>query len=171
MSMHRLICLLVFTAGAVSAAFSQMPKPDLIVYHGKIVTVDADFSTVEAMAVTGDRIAAVGSNEKILALAGPQTRRIDLHGRTVLPGLIDSHLHAVDSAMYEFDHPVPEMETINDVLQYLRQRAAALQAGQWVTLAQVFITRLKEQRYPTRQELDGVAPRILSPSAPDPTRS
>lgn len=159
MSMHRLICLLIFTASAVSIASGQPPGPDLIVYHGKIVTVDADFRIVEAMAMKGDRIAAVGSDEKILALAGPNTRRIDLQGRTVLPGLIDSHLHAVESAMYEFDHPVPEMETISDVLQYLRQRAAALQAGQWVTLSQVFITRLKEQRYPTRRELDDVAPR------------
>ena len=159
MSMHRLICLLVFTACAVSAAFSQTPKPDLIVYHGKIVTVDADFNIVQALAVTGGRIAAVGSNEKILALAGPKTQRIDLQGKTVLPGLIDSHLHAVESAMYEFDHPVPEMETIGDVLQYLRQRSGASQAGQWVTLSQVFITRLREQRYPTRQELDDVAPR------------
>ena len=60
----------------------------------------------------------MGSNDDILALAGPDTRQIDLQGKTVLPGLIDSHLHAVDSAMYEFDHPVPDMETIADVLRY-----------------------------------------------------
>jgi predicted amidohydrolase YtcJ len=155
---RRLICLLVLIASTISMAYGQAVKPELIVHHGKIVTVDADFKVVEAMAIQGERIVAVGSNDEILALAGPHTRRIDLHGKTVLPGLIDSHLHAVESAMYEFDHPVPNMETIADVLQYLKGRAAALQAGQWVTLSQVFLTRLKEQRYPTRQELDEVAP-------------
>ncbi len=61
--------------------------------------------------------------------------------------------------MYEFDHPVPDMETIADVLAYVRARAAALAPGEWITLSQVFITRLREQRYPTRQELDQAAPR------------
>ena len=159
MSTRRLICQLVLLAITVSMAYGQAVKPDLIVHHGKIVTVDADFKVVEAMAIQGECIVAVGSNDEILALAGPHTRRIDLHGKTVLPGLIDSHLHAVESAMYEFDHPVPDMETIADVLQYLKGRAGALQAGQWVTLSQVFLTRLKEQRYPTRQELDDVAPK------------
>src|SRR5271157_413711 len=157
--MRRPIYLLIFIASAVLMARGQAVKPDLIVYHGKIVTVDANFKVVEAMAIKGDRIVAVGSNDEILALAGPETRRIDLQGKTVLPGLIDSHLHAVASAMYEFDHHVPETETIADVLRYLRGRAALLQAGQWVTLSQVFITRLKDQRYPTRQELDQVAPK------------
>jgi hypothetical protein len=157
--MRRLIYLLVLIASAASMACRHAAKSDLIVHHGKIVTVDANFKVVEAMAIQGDRIVAVGSNDEILALAGPETRQIDLHGKTVLPGLIDSHLHAVASAMYEFDHPVPDMETIADVLQYLKGRAASLQAGQWVTLSQVFVTRLREQRYPTRQELDQVAPK------------
>jgi len=156
--MRRLIYMVVLIASAASMACRHAAKPDLIVHHGKIVTVDANFKVVEAMAIQGDRIVGVGSNDGILALAGPATRQIDLQGKTVLPGLIDSHLHAVASAMYEFDHPVPDMETIADVLQYLKGRAASLQAGQWVTLSQVFITRLKDQRYPTRQELDQVAP-------------
>src|SRR5579872_802211 len=159
MSTRRMICLLILIASAFSSASGQVAKPDLIVHHGKIITVDADFKIVEAMAIKGDRIVAVGSNDTVLALAGANTRLVDLHGKTVLPGLIDSHLHAVPSAMYEFDHPVPDMETIAEVLSYLKERAQQVQSGQWVTLSQVFITRLKEQRYPTRQELDEVAPK------------
>ncbi|MDR3675772.1 MAG: amidohydrolase [Acidobacteriota bacterium] len=155
----RLFCSLLLIASTMATAWGQTAKPDLIVHHGKIVTVDTNFKIVEAMAIKGDRIVAVGSNQTILALAGPGTRRVDLQGKTVLPGLIDSHLHAVESAMYEFDHPVPDMTTIADVLKYLKGRAATLQAGQWVTLSQVFITRLREQRYPTRQELDDAAPK------------
>jgi hypothetical protein len=61
--------------------------------------------------------------------------------------------------MYEFEQPVPDMETIEDVLGYFRTRAEATPPGEWITLSQVFITRLREQRYPTRAELDKAAPR------------
>jgi predicted amidohydrolase YtcJ len=76
-----------------------------------------------------------------------------------LPGLIDSHAHAADASMYEFDHAVPDMETIADVLRYVRARAAAAKPGDWIVLTQVFITRLRDQRFPTRAELDAAAPR------------
>lgn len=148
------VLLVTFAASPLSAA----EVPTLIVHHGKIVTVDPEFRIAEAMAVAGDRILAVGNNEEIRKLASPQTEQVDLGGRTVLPGLIDSHVHPTGAAMYEFDHPVPEMETIDDVLKYIRARADALEDGQWIRVRQVFITRLRDQRYPTRQELDLVAP-------------
>ena len=77
----------------------------------------------------------------------------------VLPGLFDSHVHCVGGAMTEFDHPIPDMETVQDVLDYFRKRAEVLADGEWIVLQQVFITRLREQRYPTRAELDRVAPK------------
>ena len=83
---------------------------DLILTGGKIVTVDKDFSTASALAVAGERILAVGSDEEIEKLAGTDTKRIDLAGKTIIPGLIDSHLHAPSAAIYEFDHQVPSME-------------------------------------------------------------
>lgn len=67
--------------------------PETILYHGKILTVDESFSTAEAVAVRGDRILAVGSNQRILGLAGPATSKIDLRGKTVIPGLMDTHAH------------------------------------------------------------------------------
>jgi hypothetical protein len=166
---RRLFCSLVLLASATSLACRKASKPDLIVHHGKIVTVNATFRIVEALAIKGDRILAAGSNAEILALATPDTQRIDLQGKTVLPGLIDSHLHAVDSAMYEFDHRVPDMETLADVLKYVKARADSLPTGEWVTLSQVFITRLREQRYPTRAELDQAAPRnpVVFSTGPD----
>jgi hypothetical protein len=162
----RTLLLLCFGA---SLACRHARKPDLIIHHGNIITVDSNFAIVDAMAIQGDRILATGSNDEILALAGPETRQIDLHGKAVLPGLIDSHLHAVSSAMYEFDHPVPDMETLGDVLKYIQARAKALPKGEWVTLSQVFITRLRDQRYPTRQELDKAAPKnpVLFSTGPD----
>jgi len=130
---------------------------DLIVCHGKIATVDTTFAIAQAMSIKDGRIAAVGSDEQILKSKGPHTRVVDLAGRFVLPGLIDSHVHPA-AAMTEFDHPVPEMESIDDVLSYVSSRAKTVGDGKWIEVSQVFITRLKEQRYPTRQELDRAAP-------------
>ena len=132
---------------------------DLILYGGKIVTVDSDFSVRQAMAVAGNRVLAVGSNEDILRLRAERTKIIDLDGKMVLPGLIDSHLHPCSASMTEFDHPIGDMDSIADVLDYFKSRAETLEDGEWIVLQQVFITRLRDQRYPTRQELDRVAPK------------
>jgi predicted amidohydrolase YtcJ len=140
-------------------AAAQAPPPGQIFHNGKIVTVDAQFRTVDAMAIRDGRIVAVGTNADILKLSGTGTERIDLAGRTVLPGLIDSHVHAPSASMYEFAQPVPDMQTVEDVLAYFRSRAETAPPGQWITLSQVFITRLREQRYPTRAELDAAAPK------------
>ena len=143
--------------------------PELIVHNGKIITVDAQFSIRQAMAVEGGKITAVGSDAEVLATRGPATTVVDLRGRTVLPGLIDSHVHPSSAAMTEFDHEIPAMESIGDVLAYVKARAAALGPGKWVQVGQVFITRLREQRYPTRQELDAAAPQnpVLFSTGPD----
>jgi len=150
-----------------SSLFAQ--PPDLILHHGKIVTVDAKFSIAQAVAIQGGRILKVGSNPDVLALKTSATRLVDLGGKPVLPGLIDSHVHPSDASMVEFDHAIPEMETIQDVLDYVRSRTAVLKEGEWIQVRQVFITRLREQRYPTRDELDRVAPRhpVMFATGPD----
>jgi predicted amidohydrolase YtcJ len=142
---------------------------DLIIHHGKIVTVDRDFSICQALAVKEGRVIRVGSDEEILTSRGANTTVVDLAGKMVLPGLIDSHTHPTDACMTEFDHPIPEMETITEVLDYIHAQADAVGPGQWVVVRQVFITRLKEQRYPTRDELDQVAPQnpVLFATGPD----
>jgi predicted amidohydrolase YtcJ len=159
---------LALIAGMPALAGAADP-PDLILHHGKFVTVDREFSIREAIAIRGEQIVALGTNDEVLATKGEATRLVDLAGKMVLPGLIDSHVHATGAAMHEFDHPVPDMETIADVLAYIKSRAAALPAGSWISVRQVFITRLKEQRYPTRVELDAVAPNhpVVFSTGPD----
>jgi len=149
----------VVLAFAVLAAYQQQAPPCHIFHNGKIVTVDAQFRTLEAMAIRNGRIVAVGTNAEIAKLAGTGTERVDLGGKTVLPGLIDSHVHAPSASMYEFEQPIPDMQSVDDVLAYFRARAQKTEPGRWITLSQVFITRLREQRYPTRAELDQAAPR------------
>ena len=148
------------TIFAATLAFAQEPAPDAIYRGGKIVTVDHAFSVREAFAVRDGRIVAVGTNAQINALARPGVTRIhELGGKMVLPGLIDSHVHAPAAAMFEFDHEIPSMETIAEVLDYVRARTKVVPEGEWIRVQQVFITRLKEMRYPTRAELDAAAPK------------
>jgi len=158
----------LWIAGVAFPAVADEP-PELVLHSGKIVTVDAQFSIAQALAVREGKLVAVGSDEVVRRLAGPQTRQIDLAGATVLPGLIDSHVHPVAAALHEFDHPIPEMDTIADVLAYIASRAAVVPEGEWITLRQVFITRLRDQRYPTRRELDQAAPRhpVMFATGPD----
>jgi len=151
----RILMVAVF----ISTAPAYAQEAGVILYHGKIVTADQQFRVVDSIAIRGERIVGIGAREEVARLAGPSTRKIDLRGKTVLPGLIDSHVHAADAAMYEFDHPVPEMETIADVLWYIKSRAAVAKEGEWIALTQVFVTRLRDQRFPTRAELDAAAPR------------
>lgn len=154
-------CLLTGLASAEDA--------DAIFHHGKVVTVDRNFSIQQALAVKDGKLIFVGANDEALQFHGDGTRVVDLAGRMVVPGLLDSHSHATGAAMTEFDHPIPVMETIADVLAYVKARAAAVELGDWIMLRQVFITRLKEQRYPTKAELDAAAPHnpVVFSTGPD----
>src|SRR4051794_21312811 len=82
-------------AVANAAVRAQQAAPDVVLSNGKIITVDERFTIAQAVAIKSDRIVAVGTNQEIGRLAGPGTRRIDLKGRAVTPGLIDNHMHVV----------------------------------------------------------------------------
>ncbi|MBM3946520.1 MAG: amidohydrolase family protein, partial [SAR202 cluster bacterium] len=163
------LTVLAALVGAAGAGRSQEPPADLILHGGKVVTVDARFSLRNAVAVRDGKVVRVGRDAEVLALRGPQTRVVGLQGRTVLPGLIDSHTHPTGACMTEADHPIPTMERVPDVLRYLRLRAAVVPKGDWIQIRQVFITRLNEQRYPTRAELDTAAPEhpVVFSTGPD----
>ena len=97
---------LLVATGAVAWLAAQEPPParasgaDVILTNGKVVTVDERFSIAQAVAIEGDRILRVGSDSEIIRLSSPSTRRIDLRGRTVIPGLIDNHMHLVRAARH-----------------------------------------------------------------------
>jgi predicted amidohydrolase YtcJ len=163
------IAIVLLSVGLSSAAAKAQGEADLILHHGKVVTVDRDFSIRQALAVKGDRLIRLGTDDEVEKTRGPGTTVVDLGGKMVLPGLIDSHTHPTGACMTEFDHPVPEMETIQDVLDYIHARAEVLGPDRWIAVRQVFITRLREQRYPTRDELDRAAPHnpVLFSTGPD----
>jgi predicted amidohydrolase YtcJ len=127
---------------------------DLIFHNGKIVTVDSKFSVQQAVAVAGGKITAVGSNAAVLKERGPRTQVIDLAGRTVLPGLVDSHVHALGAGLSEFREPLPPLDSFAAIQSYIRAQAAKTPKGAWIVVPRTFPTRLKEMRMPTREVLD-----------------
>lgn len=170
----------VCAAFAASASCSRIPPalvsyPDWILTNGQVLTVDENFSIVEALAIKGDRVLAVGTAATIEALAGAETRRLDLEGRTVIPGIIDPHLHLQDSALNEFGADVAAKEpkfrdyrnvarvegaTVEEILQNIRKVVAGRTPGSWVRvqladgakMGPLFYDRVR------RRELDAVAP-------------
>jgi predicted amidohydrolase YtcJ len=152
--------LALFVAAALATAAARQstptPAPDLILHNGRIVTVDASFSIAEAVAIADGRLTAVGRSADIARLAGPATRRIDLAGRTVVPGLMDNHLHGAGGGP---GVDLSRARTLADVSKAIAARVATTEAGGIVVSnSDWHEAQLKEQRLPLRDDLDKVAP-------------
>jgi predicted amidohydrolase YtcJ len=165
MTRRRLkIAVAAVAAAIASTAFSalaQQVAPDLILSNGKIITVDERFTIAQALAISGERIVAVGTNQEINRLAGPNTRRIDLDGKAVIPGLIDNHMHLLRAGItWKTEVRLDGVESRKQALEMVRQRARAIPRGEWVyTLGGWAIEQFSDNSKPfTREELDEVAP-------------
>jgi predicted amidohydrolase YtcJ len=150
--MRTLLCFLLFPVLLFADA-------DLIVHHAKVVTVDAKFSIAEAVAVKEGKVLAVGTNADVLKNKGEKTLVVDAAGKMVLPGLMDSHTHPTGAAMSEWNKPMPEVNSLKDAFDIIRKKAATLPEGKWIVLKFAFPTRLDDARFPTKAELDEVAPK------------
>ncbi len=130
--------------------------PDTILVNGRVITVDAQFSIAEAVAIAAGHFTAVGTNRAINALAGPQTRVIDLHGQTVIPGLADGHLHDAGGGP---GVDLAGARSIADVLRAIAARVSQSRPGDViVTNGDWHEAQLAEHRLPYRADLDSVAP-------------
>jgi predicted amidohydrolase YtcJ len=148
-------CIAIFIA---RGAYAQ--TADTVLLNGKIFTVDRQFSTQEAIAIRDGKILAVGKSADIRKLSGANSRVIDLHGRTVIPGLIDSHLHGIRAAL-SFSTEVNWIgaSSIDDALGRIRQAAGAMKPGSWLIVAGGWnVQQFKEKRLPTQAELVAAAP-------------
>jgi len=149
----------LFAAGLLVQSPALQPPPDTIYYNGHIVTMWSEHPEVEAVAIRGDRFIAVGSTAEVRKLGARTTREVDLAGRTVLPGLQDSHTHPIAAALSEQDRPVPVMNSIPDILAHIRNLSDVTPPDGLIFVPKVYSTRLAERRYPDRYELDKAAPR------------
>lgn len=142
------------------------PAPDLVLYRGRIYTVDPDDAVVEALAVKDGRIVAVGSSDAVRRLASARTRQVDLAGHAVVPGFVDGHPH-LDTVGLKLTRPsFEDVRAIEDVIGVVRRAAQARPPGEWIVCnplaeePEVFRMpgALKEGRWPTRHDLDRAAP-------------
>ena len=132
--------------------------PDLILYSGKCFTQDPGFSQATAFAIRGNRFLAVGGDDEVRALAGPNTRLIDLDGRLVLPGLTDAHFHYYDWSLGLRRLRLSAATSIPDLRERLAQRVSETPPGRWILGQGWNETRWPDPRMPTRTDLDAVAP-------------
>ena len=143
-----------------AAPTGQQPPVDLIVVNAKVLTVDAKNTQAEAVAIRGNTFAAVGPTAAIRQLAGPNTRVIDAGGRTVVPGFIESHVHATGVARAEVSQPFIQLNSIQEIRDWVRARAKDAGPGGWVQLPRIDVTRIKEGRLPNKADLDEAAPTV-----------
>lgn len=141
-------------------SLSEVGAADLLLLNGRIVTVDEGFSIAEAVAVRDGVIQAVGSTSDLEALRGDETEVVDLGGRMVLPGLIDSHIHVVGTGQLisQINCRTPPMNSIADIVAAVEKEAAEAEPGDWIIGRGWDQAKLSEHRNPTRWDLDRVAP-------------
>jgi hypothetical protein len=148
---------------AALGCFAPMPlradPADMMLLNGRIVTLDDTSSITEALAITGDRITATGSDDQMRKLAGADTTIVDLGGRTVIPGLIDSHIHLIRAGFrYANEVDWNGATSIDDALERLRSAAIQAKPGAWLIVAGGWTPRqFTESRRPTEAEIAAVA--------------
>ncbi|MDD1532858.1 MULTISPECIES: amidohydrolase [unclassified Bradyrhizobium] len=161
-----------FTASAIAATsmwiasianvVAQQPElnaPDLVLINGKVLTLDAQSTITEAVTVADGKILATGSSAAMKALAGSRTRVLDLAGKTVIPGLIDTHTHFKAAGLADYVVIMGRAKTVDEALAAIKAFAAKKKPGEWIVGGAWHPpSQLAEKRYLTRQEIDSVAP-------------
>ena len=159
-------CLLVIACSSPEppSQTESQPGPDYLFLNGKVLTIDEDFSIAEAVAVTGNKISAVGSNDELAALAGENTQIIDLHGKTMTPGLIDNHNHLIYSAtMWPNVVRLGNIRSRSKALEAIAAKAEELGPGDGAEYTVFAFGGFKSLQFLdqpgdfTREELDAVA--------------
>ncbi|MES2030797.1 MAG: amidohydrolase [Pseudomonadota bacterium] len=155
-------------AGAITIGAAVLPAvaqqsdpnaPQIVLTGGKILTLDGQSTIVQALAIRDGKILAVGSDAAIKPLAGPQTRVIDLAGKSVVPGLIDTHAHFRAAGLGDYVVNLGGARDVAGALDLIRAFVAKKQPGAWITTGGWHPpSQLAEKRYLTRQELDSVSP-------------
>jgi predicted amidohydrolase YtcJ len=152
--------LAVTLSFAASAGIASAQSADTVLFNGKVLTVDKDFSTQQALAIDHGRVLASGTSVAMKKLAGDKARLIDLGGRTVIPGLTDGHIHGIRAAL-TFGTEVNwiGVATLKEALEKIRQAGKAQKPGSWIVVAGGWTEQqFQEKRRPTAAEVIAAAP-------------
>jgi len=145
------------TLGAFSLLPTLRRDAEVVLWNGDILTMDAAQPAAQAVAIAGDRLLAVGSNDDVLNLVSPRTRKIDLAGKTVVPGFIDAHTHPAYSGYRHLKQVDCDLRSIAAIQGALRERAARTPAGAWIVGFKYDDTKTSEGRRLAREDLDAVS--------------
>jgi predicted amidohydrolase YtcJ len=158
----RLLVLLGAGLCLASPTYAQqadLSSADLVLINGKVLTMDDRSSVVEALAVRDGKILATGSSASVKSAIGTRTRVLDLAGKTVIPGLIDTHAHFKAAGLSEYVVSMERAKTVVEALDAIKAFAARKTPGEWIVGGAWHPpSQLAEKRYLTKQEIDGVAP-------------
>ena len=136
-----------------------MRRPDTAYVNGKVYTVDGKFSVVSAFCVEGDRFVAAGTDDEIRALCTPETKIVDLGGKCVLPGLIDSHLHVNNTGAMKMELNIVGRQR-EEIVAMVAEAYKAAKPGEWIVGRGWLNDEWNDKSFPTKEELDAVAPDI-----------
>lgn len=160
--MRRLAWTIAVSAALSTHALAQQPDPNsptLVLLNGKVITLDPQSRMAEAIAIRDGKILAIGDSASIKASAGTTTEIIDLAGKTVVPGLIDTHTHFKAAGMSDYVVNMSRAKTVAEALEAIKQFAAKTKPGEWIIGSPWHPpSQLAEKRYLTRQEIDSAAP-------------
>jgi predicted amidohydrolase YtcJ len=154
------LCAAALLVAALSAGAAQAETADTVLFNGKIITVDEDFSITEAIAVDHGRVVSTGASQDMRKLAAENARLIDLGGRTVIPGLTDGHIHGVRAAA-TFGTEVNwiGVATLKQALEKIHQAARTQKPGSWIVVAGGWTEeQFAEKRRPNATEVVQAAP-------------
>ncbi|WP_218952001.1 amidohydrolase [Amycolatopsis anabasis] len=150
-------------SGGTAAASAEGGAPDLVFVNGDVITLDPKCPTATAVAVRAGKIIGVGGDAETRALAGPRAEVVDLAGRTLVPGINDSHLHAAVTGLnrppFALALGFPAVKSVADIVAAVGQEAGRIPDGQWIRGAGWRVPQLAEKRPPNRDDLDPVSPR------------
>jgi predicted amidohydrolase YtcJ len=161
---YLVCCLCLAMAALPGGIVLAADKADTIYVNGPVITMDKSNRVAEAVAISGDKILKVGAKKDILMLRGPNTRVVDLQGKTMLPGFIDGHSHFPQSANYELYMvnlncpPLGTATKIDDVVVLLKKKLPEMKQGEWLQGFNYNDLAYAEKRHPTRADLDQVSP-------------
>src|SRR5258705_2525929 len=142
-----------------SALFAmERSDPDMILYNGNFGTVNARQPRAQAVAISNSRFLAIGSNEEILAIAAGNGMKVDLGGKTVLPGFIDAHSHPAEAGLSHLRMVDCDLRSIGEIVKALRERAGKTPPGEWLLGFKYDDTKTSEGRPLTLQDLDAAVP-------------
>lgn len=153
-----ILSAVTFCADRTSSARAAETPADFVLLGGKVQTLDARGSTAQALAVREEKLVYVGDDAGAQAFIGPQTEVFRAAGRTVIPGINETHIHALGASSGEAVQPFRQLGSIAEIQAWVREQAANKSPEEWIRLPRIDVTRIAERRIPTRADLDAAAP-------------